>query len=296
MSLCEDFLEYLGAERNKSDNTIRNYAYALSQFEEFFESLGEEITWTTVRSDVVREWVIYLIDERHLSKSTVNLFLSALRTFYHYLKGIGVVTLNPMQRIEGPKKEKTLPVFVRETEMDELLDGTFPDTFRGHLDKAVLSVLYMTGIRKSEILALRDNDVDFISKQIKVTGKGDKQRLIPFGPELEVCLREYMASRNETVSAGVERLFVNERGRSMGSELLADIVRMYLSKVTTLSKKSPHVLRHSFATALLNNRADLVSIQKLLGHANLHTTEIYTHLSFEELKSEYANAHPRNKE
>ncbi len=295
MPLCEDFLEYLKAERNKSDETIKNYGTALRQFEEFCESLGEGLTWNTVTGDVVREWIVYLADERHLKNGTINVNLSALRTFYHYLKRIGEVTLNPMLRIEGPKKDKHLPVFVREKDMDSLLDGPFPSSYRGCLERTVLSALYMTGMRKSEIQSLQDSDVDFVSKQIKVTGKRNKQRLIPFGPELEECLREYMGKRNEKFPSGAGRLFVSERGKPMGNKVLADIVRLYLSKVTTLSKKTPHVLRHSFATAMLNNHADLVSIQKLLGHADLHTTEVYTHLSFEELKNEYENAHPRSK-
>lgn len=296
MSTCEDFLEYLKSERNKSDHTIISYGISLRQFEDFFRSLGEELTWQTVMSDVVREWIIYLVDEQHLSNSSVNARLSALRTYYHYLKRVGVKTENPMLRVEGLKKQKVLPSFVREKEMDQLLDSDFPDTFEGLLQKTVMTMLYMTGMRRSELLSLEDKDIDFSAHHIKVTGKRNKQRLIPFGEELECCMKEYMSRRNGNVPAGSARFLVDSKGKSLPVGHLNKIVRENLSKVTSLKKKSPHVLRHSFATALLNNNADLVSIQKLLGHADLQTTEVYTHLSFEELKSVYRQAHPRSNE
>ncbi len=296
MSACEDFLEYLKSERNKSDHTILSYGVGLRQFEDFFKSLGEELTWQNITSDVVREWVIYLVDEQHLSNSSVNARLSALRTYFHYLKRVGVKTENPMLRIEGPKKQKILPTFVKEKEMDQLLDSDFPNTFEGQLQKTVMMMLYMTGMRRSELLSLEDRDIDFGARQIKVTGKRNKQRLIPFGEELENCMRTYMSSRDNSVTVGSVRFLVDAKGNALPVSHLCKIVRENLSKVTSLHKKSPHVLRHSFATALLNNHADLVSIQKLLGHADLHTTEVYTHLSFEELKSAYRQAHPRGNE
>lgn len=295
MSLCEDFLEYLKTERNRSDETIKNYASALKGFEEFFQGLDNSLTWCTITSDIVREWIIYLADGKHMKNGSINVDLTALRTFYHYLKKIGVATHNPMTRVIGPKKEKLLPAFVKESDMDKLLDGVFPDSYEGALEKTVLAALYMTGMRQAELQRLQDNDIDFIAKQIKVVGKGNKQRFIPFGHELEECLTEYMRKRNETIPGVKERLFVNARGKAMGYPLLNRIVKSNLARITTISKKTPHVLRHSFATSLLNNHADLVSIQHLLGHADLHTTEVYTHLSFEELKKEYNSAHPRNK-
>ena len=293
MSECEAFLEYLKSERNKSEHTIKSYETSLQQFEEFFGSLDNELTWSTVTGDIVREWIIYLADSQKLSKNSINARLSALKTFYHYLKRIGVETLNPMLRIEGPKKDKILPSFVKEAEMDRLLDSEFPDSFQGILEKTVITLLYLTGMRRSEILSLTDRDIDLNAKQIKVTGKRNKQRLIPFGQELEDCIRTYLKARNSQFE-GTGQLLVNAKGKPMTANGLTKIVRDNLSKVTTLKKKSPHVLRHSFATAMLNNRADLVSIQKLLGHADLHTTEVYTHLSFEDLKDVYKQAHPRS--
>lgn len=295
MPLVENFLEYLKSERNKSDKTISSYRVGLRQFEEFFESLAENITWQTVSSDVVREWVINLLDERHLDANSVNARLSALRTFYHYLKRLGIENNNPMLRIESPKKKKVLPSFVREKDMDKLLDESeFSDDFEGKMERTVLMTLYLTGMRRAEMLALRDRDIDFCAKQIKVTGKRNKQRIIPFGEELENELRSYIALRNDTFANESPTLFVNRKGSPLNPASLTEVVKKNLSKVTSLKKRSPHVLRHTFATAMLNNHADLVSIQKILGHSNLHTTEIYTHLSFEELKEAYKNAHPRN--
>lgn len=293
MSACEAFLEYLRCERNKSEHTITSYATSLRMFEEFFKSLDTELTWSTVTGDVVREWIIYLADSQKSSSSSINARLSALRTYYHYLKRVGVETLNPMLRIEGPKKNKILPSFVKEAEMDKLLDSEFPDSFQGTLEKTVITLLYLTGMRRSEVLSLADRDIDFNARQIKVTGKRNKQRLIPFGDELEQVLRSYMTQRNQQFG-GTEKFLVNSKGRILTEGMLSKIVRDNLSKVTTLKKMSPHVLRHSFATAMLNNHADLVSIQKLLGHADLHTTEVYTHLSFEDLKDVYKSAHPRS--
>ncbi|MBQ0141901.1 MAG: tyrosine-type recombinase/integrase [Prevotellaceae bacterium] len=293
MSLCDDFLEYLKSERNKSDNTLKSYDVSLRQFEDFFESLGEGHTWQTVTRDVVQEWVIYLVDNQHYNNSSVNARLSALRTFYHYLKRVGIETANPMQLISGPKKGKVLPSFVKEKEMDVLLDSEFPDTFEGILEKTVITMLYMTGMRCSEFLALEDKDVDFYSKQIKVTGKRNKQRLIPFGQELEDCIKQYMRKRNATVPEGAQKFLVNSKGKALTYFRLSGIVKANLTKVTTMQKRSPHVLRHSFATTLLNNHADIVSIQQLLGHADLSTTEVYTHLSFDDLNNAYKQAHPR---
>ena len=295
MSLIDSFIEYLKSERNKSERTQVLYRTALEDFKAFYEGLNEGLGWESMTSDVVREWVVYLLDGKHQSNATVNLNLSALRTFYHYLKLVGVVTHNPMQRVVGPKKSKVLPVFVKEKDMDRLLDeAEFPDTYKGVLDRTIIQTFYLTGMRRAELLGLEDRDVDFVNRQIKVTGKRNKQRVIPFGDELEAALKEYLTKRNETFPEGAGKLFVSSRGKALAPSVVTKIVKDNLSRVTSVKKRSPHVLRHSFATVMLNNKADLVSIQKLLGHANLHTTEVYTHVSFEELKDAYKNAHPRS--
>ena len=293
--LRQKFLEYFEAERNCSPQTIASYGNDLSEFQEFFQSLNEDINWQTVDESVVREWVIYLLDAQGLKASSVNRKLSTLRSFYHYLVKIKVISINPMTRITGPKKEKVLPAFIRESEMDRLLEMLAEDdSYEGVLNRTVVLTLYLTGMRRAEILALQDRDIDFVNRQIKVTGKRNKQRIVPFGPELDNCLRQYMTIRNQQFPEAFERLLINAKGQPLSESQLASIVKTNLSKVTTQQRRSPHVLRHTFATAMLNHNADLVSIQKLLGHTNLNTTQVYTHVSFEELKKAYQNAHPRS--
>ena len=296
MELWTDpFLEYLKAERNDSRNTVEAYANDLAEFQDFLEEQSTDIQWSAVDADDVREWVVYMMDEQRLAASSVSRKLSALRTFYKYLRRMGWVSINPMEKVVTPKKKRPLPYFVRETEMDRLLEITKEDrTFKGIRDRLILMTFYETGVRRAELLGMTDASVDFVSKQIKVTGKRDKQRIVPFGEELEKEIRIYMGVRNETLGeTKFPALFVTERGIAMNETQVSKVVRDNLSNVTTIRKRSPHVLRHSFATAMLNNKADLTSIQKLLGHESVATTEIYTHVSFEELKSEYKNAHPR---
>ena len=293
--LTEDFLEYFRTERNKSELTVLSYRKDLEEFETFFESLKENITWTNVDESIVREWIIYLMDDQHMTASSVNRKLSALRSFFHYLLRMQVITSNPMTRITGPKKQKYLPVFVRENEMNIMLEElSRDDTYEGILSLTVILMLYLTGMRRAEILSISDRDIDFSSKQIKVTGKRNKQRVIPFGNELESQIKRYLYAREQQFGVGFENLFINKKGTPLSKAQISEIVKRELSTVTTQQKKSPHVLRHTFATAMLNSGADLTSIQKLLGHASLATTQVYTHVSFEELKNAYQNAHPRS--
>jgi integrase/recombinase XerC len=293
--LNEQFLDYFKSEKNCSEQTITSYGLDLREFEEFFKSLDKNLTWTTVDETIIREWVIFLLDERNMKNSSVNRKLSTLRSFYHYLIKRGIIDVNPTMRVTGPKREKVLPAFVRTKEMDELIDMLDADTtYEGRLHRALILTLYLTGVRQSELLSLTDNDIDFGSKQIKVTGKRNKQRIIPFGPELEACIRDYLDARSQEFGQGFDHLFINTKGRPLSKRQLWSVVNERLTAVTTTYKRSPHVLRHTFATAMLNNGADLVSIQKLLGHTNLNTTQVYTHVSFEELKKTYQNAHPRS--
>jgi integrase/recombinase XerC len=230
-----------------------------------------------------------------MSAASVNRKLSALRSFYRYLLMVGKVEANPMLKIAGPKNKSKLPVFVREKEMESLFEIMDSDkSFKGLRDRLVILMFYLTGMRRAELLSLKDADVDFSLKQIKVTGKRNKQRIIPMGTELMDAVREYVSERRASFAACSESLFVGDDGLPLTVGEVTRIVRDNLAKVTTNKKRTPHVLRHSFATALLNADADLPSIQKLLGHESLKTTEVYTHLSFEELKDAYKNAHPRS--
>lgn len=289
------FLDYLTAERNDSPHTVVGYGRDIREFQAFLESLYSSADWTRVRAEDVREWIIYLLDERNISPASVNVKLSALRSFYRYLRLTGYVNINPMEKIASLKTSRPLPYFVRESEMDRLLELTLEDRSLGGIrDRLVIMMLYETGIRRSELLGLKDCDVDTVAMQVKVTGKRNKQRIIPFGNELKEEIQAYLCSRESELGLKeAAAFFVTDKGMPLTDSLLSSIVKDNLSKVTTIKKKSPHVLRHSFATAMLNNKADLTSIQKLLGHESVATTEIYTHVSFEELKNEYKNAHPR---
>ena len=291
----DSFLEYLSAERSYSPLTVRKYGDSLRVFQKFFEELDATLTWRTVDASVVREWVVYMLDKEGKDISTVNYGgLSPLRTFYKYLRRMGWVDVNPMEKVVAPKMPKKLPSFVREKDIDRLLSEMEEDTsFEGIRDRLILMMFYETGIRRAELLSLRDADVDLRLMQLKVTGKRNKQRIVPFGNELKEEVERYLEARAEITDVTPERLFVKKDGQPVAYAKVGEIVKKNLSKVTQQKKRTPHVLRHSFATAMLNNDADLGSIQKLLGHENLATTEIYTHLSFEELKDVYKNAHPR---
>ncbi len=291
----DSFLEYLRSDRGYSPLTVRKYGDSLVAFQKFFEGLDKTLTWSTVDASVVREWIVFMLDEEGKDVSTVNYGgLSPLRTFYKYLRRMGWVDANPMEKVVAPKMPKKLPSFVREADMDRLLDEMKEDTsFEGIRDRLIVMMFYETGIRRAELLSLKDADVDLRAMQLKVTGKRNKQRIVPFGEELKGEVEQYLSARHELLESIPERLFVKKDGKPVSYAKVGEIVKKNLSLVTKQKKRTPHVLRHSFATAMLNNDADLGSIQKLLGHENLATTEIYTHLSFEELKNVYKNAHPR---
>ena len=291
--LIDSFLEYLRLERNYSERTIVSYGTDLREFEVYFKKVDAEIGFATLDADVVRNWVINLMDEGRAATS-VNRKLSSLRSFYRFLLKKKKVTVDPMMKVVGPKKKKPLPSFVREKDMDRLLDELlFDESFEGRRDRTILEMFYTTGMRLSELIGLDDVDVDFSAKQIKVTGKRNKQRLIPFGEELAEDLLIYIKVRNEAFPEGTDAFFVLENGKRMYPMQVYRLVRRNLSKVVSLKKKSPHVLRHTFATAMLNDQAELRAVKELLGHESLATTEIYTHATFEELKKVYEQAHPR---
>ena len=221
--------------------------------------------------------------------------MSALRSFYRFALKRRLVDKDPAHCITGPKKSKPLPQFLRESEMDNLLDMIeWGDSLKDVRARTILILLYEAGLRRSELTGLNDADVDFSAGQLKVTGKRNKQRIIPFGEELSQVLSHYIAVRDEQVERKTEgALFLNDRGERMTGEQVYVIVRKYLTAVTSLKKRSPHVLRHTFATAMLNNGAGLESIKNLLGHESVSTTEIYAHTTFEQLKRVYKEAHPR---
>lgn len=291
MEEIDAFLEYLRYERNYSEETEKSYRVDLLQFEEFAKSC--ELQLIEVNPNTVREWVVQMMD-KGISASSINRKLSALRTFYKYLLKKGSITADPMRKISGPKKKKPLPVFVKEKDMDRLLDEVeFSEGFEGCRDKLIIQLFYETGMRLAELVGLNDADVDFGTKVIKVTGKRNKQRIIPFGEELANAMQNYLALRSQTIPTLSGAFITKVNGDRISRYNVRNIVRENLSKVTTIKKRSPHVLRHTFATSMLNHQAELGAIKELLGHESLATTEVYTHTTFEELKKAYNQAHPR---
>ena len=291
--LIETFLDYLRLERNYSERTIVSYGMDLREFGDYLKKVDAGLDFTVAHSDNVRNWVVSLMDDGRTAAS-VNRKLSSLRSFYRFLLKKGTVVVNPMLKIVGPKKKKPLPSFLREKDMDRLLDDiSFGEGFEGYRDRVILEMFYAAGIRLSELIGLNDADVDFSARLIKVTGKRNKQRLIPFGNELAEDLLMYIKVRDEAVPRGADAFFVLNNGRRMYPMAVYRIVKRNLSKVVALKKRSPHVLRHTFATAMLNNHAELRAVKELLGHESLVTTEVYTHTTFEELKKVYEQAHPR---
>ena len=292
--LIKAFLEYLLLERNYSERTISSYGADLREFEDYLKKTDAELDFTKVHADHVRGWIASLMDNGKTA-TYVNRKLSSLRSFYRFLLRRKEVTVNPMVKIVGPKKKKPLPSFVREKDMDRLLDElSFGEGFEGCRDRIILELFYATGMRLSELIGLNDVDVDFSARLIKVTGKRNKQRLIPFGDELAEDLLIYIKVRNETFpEKETDAFFVCKSGKRVYPMQVYRLVKRNLSKVVTLKKRSPHVLRHTFATAMLNDNAELRAVQALLGHESLATTEVYTHTTFEELKKVYELAHPR---
>ena len=292
------FLAYLESERNRSHLTVETYRTCLEEFRQYLRERDEALGWAEVDQDLVRDWMVELM-ERGNEPRTVRKKLSELKTFYKFLLRRGEVATDPVNALQGPKLDRPLPSFVRETEMDRLLDGDFfPEGLEGLRDKTIVLTLYSTGIRRAELHGLDWADVDLRQNQLKVTGKRNKQRIIPFGPELNQMLSEYRRELERHLAGRAEpqAVIVNlKSGRRLSEQTIYTRVRRYLTYVTTLKKRSPHVLRHSFATAMLNNEANLQSVKELLGHEDLSTTEIYTHTTFEELKRMYNQAHPRAK-
>lgn len=297
MMWIQSFVDYLRYERNLSERTIKGYSAGLEAFERFFKRLDAELCWDNLDEDVIRDWMMAMMEEGNRTGS-ICCRLSSVRAFYKFLLKRGLVDRNPAHLVVAPKREKNLPIFVREDQMDRLLDGNyFPEDFVGVRDRLILLAFYSTGMRLSELTGLALDDVDCKQSQVRVTGKRNKQRVIPFGSEMMSSIHSYLAMRHAMLmEKGIESnwFFVSEKsGNRISDSKVRQIVQAYLGQVTTLRKKSPHVLRHSFATSMLNHRADLQSVKELLGHERLSTTEIYTHTTFEELKDMYNQAHPR---
>lgn len=292
MTGIDEFLIYLQAEKRYAFHTIRAYKTVLNQFHAFCQDNGKE--GMDLHYKTIRQWVVSQMDSG-ISPRTVHRKLTALRTYCKYLIKEGALDSNPLDRVLKPKMNKRTPVFVEEGHMETLMDDfSFGDDFEGVRNRLVMDLLYSTGMRRSELIGLKVRSVDQAGKSVKVKGKRDKERMVPLNDELLKSIDSYLELRSGVVSdPGVGALIVTDKGRPAYDSMIYRIVKRYLAMVTTLDKKSPHVLRHTFATHMLNRGADLNAIKELLGHANLSATQVYTHITFKKLKSIYNQAHPR---
>jgi integrase/recombinase XerC len=288
---AENFLNYLKAEKNYSEHTLLNYRHDLQRFYRLLDGRAlKEVSKDTARSYLAK------MSEEGLAKRTMSRRMAALRTFFRFLVREGEIHKNPLAAIRNPKLDKKLPIVMEETEVARLLDAP-QDDLTGRRDKALMETLYSTGMRVSELVGLNVDKVDFIGGVCRVMGKGAKERLCPIGDRALRCIRRYMEIRAQEGFPDRGAVFLNHSKNKKGSRLtprsVQRLIDSYIEKTSKRQKVSPHSLRHSFATHLLNRGADLKSVQELLGHENLSTTQIYTHVSSQRLKEAYAKAHPR---
>ncbi|HMO38560.1 MAG TPA: tyrosine-type recombinase/integrase [Saprospiraceae bacterium] len=288
------FLQYLQYEKRFSEHTIVAYQTDIDQFVTFLKETQNLASAEEAKHAHVRAWVIALLGQS-MSARTVRRKLSSLQAYYRFLLKHGALTENPLLKITIPKIGKRLPAYAQEQELEQLFEATdFPDDYTGQRDRLLLALLYTTGIRRAELLALRLPDVDFGRGTLRVLGKGNKERLVPFGLALAKQLQHYYTLRRTTFpDAETDHLLLTSKGRPLYPKGVYNIVHRYLSLVTTIEQRSPHVLRHSFATHLSNHGADLNAVKELLGHASLAATQVYTHNSIERLRQVYEQAHPK---
>jgi len=293
MSYQESFINYLKYEKRFSSHTVVAYTNDLDQFVQYCTIMVGEFSVKKVDTKLVRSWIVSLM-EQDLSPRSVNRKVTTLKSFFKFLMKEQVVEVNPAVGLPLPKIRKKLPNFVEENNLHHLLDdGFFDDDFSGIRDKLIVYLLYGTGIRLSELLGLKDTDINTKEFLIRVLGKRNKERIIPYPKSINKLLALYVKVREETIGGKSERLLVTEKGKPVYEKLIYRVVKQNLSKVTLLEKRSPHVLRHSYATHLLNKGADLNAVKELLGHSNLAATQVYTHTTFEKLRDSYKQAHPR---
>ncbi|MGA1977767.1 MAG: tyrosine-type recombinase/integrase [Bacteroidales bacterium] len=294
MSLKESFFQYIQAERRYSPHTLRSYQNDLDQFFTYLSSNGMPAEPEEISAHHIRSWMVSMMDGGTKSV-TIHRKISCLRSFFRYLRKEGVIKNDPLEKVVLPKRSRRLPVFVPEESLDRLLDENyFGSDFKGIRNRTIIEMLYLTGMRRAELTGLRNDDVDLEGAVVKVTGKRNKQRIIPLTKTFTLRLDEYIKARDSMWGTGIgEWFFKTDKGLKLYDKYVYNIVRKYLSLVTTVEKKSPHILRHSFATHMLNRGADLNAIKEFLGHANLSATQIYTHNTFEKLKKIYKQAHPR---
>ncbi len=293
-SELQSFLDYLKFERRYSFHTISSYRSDLDFFFVFMATQYEVAHIKEVQAPMIRGWLASMKEEGHSSKS-INRRISALKSLYRFLQRKGMVTSTPTSMIVSPKVGKRLPVYVEAKDMSTLFSHIeFPDSWAGRLERLIFAMFYATGMRLSELTNMKEMQVDVSKQQLKVLGKGNKERIIPMTPDLKLLLIAYLNEKKDFFSNETfEHLLINEKGRALNPRYVQTVVKKYLQLVTTIEKKSPHVLRHSFATHLMNNGAELNAVKELLGHSSLAATQIYTHNTIEKLKDIHAKAHPK---
>jgi len=290
----DDFLKYLQFEKRYSLHTVISYTTDLNQFVEYCKVQQSEIDISIADHKLIRSWIVSLMENNN-STFTVNRKISVLKSFFKFLQKEGIVEENPLAKVISPKNKKRLPSFLEQDSINELIDyGDFGDTFDGIRNRLIIELFYATGMRLSELTGLKNENIDLSSMQLKVLGKRNKERIIPFHHKLCDSIKEYLNEKKRYPEINAtEYFFVTSKGNKLYEKLVYRVVHQYLALITTIDKKSPHVLRHTFATHMLNNGADLNAIKELLGHSSLVATQIYTHNSFEKLKTVYKQAHPR---
>ncbi|MDP4238283.1 MAG: tyrosine-type recombinase/integrase [Bacteroidota bacterium] len=293
--MMNEFLQYLQYEKNYSSHTVLSYHTDLLQFCHFLNISPDKFEPATVDSQQIQQWVLSLMNEK-ISARSLSRKISTLKSFWRFLLTRGYTKLNPTLKIILPKTKKPLPAFFKENEMNNALENSFiPNSFESVRNQLILKLFYITGIRLSELINLKDTNVDLVEGSIRVTGKRNKQRVIPFDTSFSSDIERYISLRDKEVSVIESYLFLRKNGLKMYPKMVYNLVHTSMSEVSSLHKRSPHVLRHTFATSLLNGGADINAVKELLGHSSLAATQVYTHTSFEELYTIYKQAHPRAK-
>jgi integrase/recombinase XerC len=292
--IIQPFLDYLKFQKRYSQHTIVSYENDLISFFDFVEIQFGSMPLADISSSFVRSWLASLKENKMASKS-INRKISALKSFFKYQLKKGFLLASPMGAIISPKVSKRLPQFVAENDMHDLFAHMeFPDTWDGRTDKLLLQIFYNTGMRRAELVGLKEAQIDKANTSIKVLGKGNKERVLPVSNELITAILDYISAKRVLLEEFDSTIvLVSKKGRQLDPKHVYNAVKKYLSQVTTIDKKSPHVLRHSFATHLMNNGADLNAVKELLGHSSLAATQIYTHNTIEKLKDVYKKAHPK---
>jgi len=291
--MLEKFLDHLRLEKRFSSHTLTSYETDLRQLNEFLETEYDGTAIADSSHEMLRSWIVEMVEHGRNPK-TINRKISSIKSFFKWGKKYRGIKTDPTQKIVLPKISKRLPVYVEESQMETLLDySVFPDTYEGQRDELIIDLFYQSGMRCAELMNLKEKDISYGNHTVKVLGKRNKERLIPIGDELAVKILAFTQIATDFTAPAPEKyLFATAKGAKLYPKLVYRIVNNYLTKVSALRKKSPHVLRHSFATHMLNRGADLNAIKEILGHASLAATQVYTHNSIEKLKEIHRKSHP----